>query len=644
MAFDEDALNATLQRVAPIADTIEQNPRATIEPRLSTADDNEKHAMGVLARVSMGGGGGLELGRTLGQGGMGVVHLATQVALGRMVAVKSLKRDARDQRSTLKLLREAWITGALEHPNVVPVYDLGVDAQGGPRLVLKRIEGVEWAALIADEKAVAKRFGGRALLEWNLSIFEHVAQAVHFAHSRGIVHRDLKPENVMIGAFGEVYVLDWGIAVALHDDGSGRLPLASEAREMAGTPAYMAPEMLGGPVPRIGVRTDVYLLGGLLYEILCHRPPHEGESLMALVRSIARSEPSFPDLAPAELVRICQRALDGDPDARFESAEQLRLAVQGYLQHRGSLQLASEATQRLDELRNELARPAELLDRDALYNSFGAARFGFQQALRAWRENETASTGLREATLAMIEHEISADDPRAAAALLAELQRPPPELVERVAALKKQHDVERARLAQAAQEFSPEVGRRTRSFLALILGVLWSASPMVQHLLDVKLTIERWIVWSLVFIGVLSVVGFWARDTMRKTAFNRAMGRAVILVFVAQLTLACGALLAGLDPTQFRTLMMFLWFCAAAMLAVTLERRMAPAAAGYFAGFLVGAWQPQWLFACMSLSNVVLTVNLIAVWRPGQLLNNEAQRRVEELQARFAQRRSRRKP
>jgi len=644
MAFDEDALNATLQRVAPIADTIEQNPRATIEPRISTADDNEKHAMGVLARVSMGGGGGLELGRTLGQGGMGVVHLATQVALGRMVAVKSLKRDVRDQRSTLKLLREAWITGALEHPNVVPVYDLGVDAQGGPRLVLKRIEGVEWAALIADEKAVAKRFGGRALLEWNLSIFEQVAQAVHFAHSRGIVHRDLKPENVMIGAFGEVYLLDWGIAVALHDDGSGRLPLASEAREMAGTPAYMAPEMLGGPVPRIGVRTDVYLLGGLLYEILCHRPPHEGESLMALVRSIARSEPSFPDLAPAELVRICQRALDGDPDARFESAEQLRLAVQGYLQHRGSLQLAGEAAQRLDELRSELARPPELLDRDALYNLFGAARFGFQQALRAWRENETASIGLREATLAMIEHEISADDPRAAAALLAELQRPPPELVERVAALKKQHDVERARLAQAAQEFSPEVGRRTRSFLALILGVLWSASPMVQHLLDVKLTIERWIVWSLVFIVVLSLVGVWARDTMRKTAFNRAMGRAVIWVFFAQLTLACGALLLGLDPTQFRVILMFLWFCTVAMLAVTLERRMAPAAAGYFAGFIVGAWRPDWVFACMSLSNVVLTVNLIAVWRPrDRLLGDEGQRRLDELQALFAERRARRR-
>jgi serine/threonine-protein kinase len=644
MAFDEDALNATLQRVAPMGDTIEQNPRATIEPRISTADDNEKHAMGVLARVSMGGGGGLELGRTLGEGGMGVVHLATQVALGRMVAVKSLKRDARDQRSTLKLLREAWITGALEHPNVVPVYDLGVDEEGGPRLVLKRIEGVEWAALIADEKAVAKRFSGRSLLEWNLSIFEQVAQAVHFAHSRGIVHRDLKPENVMIGAFGEVYVLDWGIAVALEDDGSGRLPLAAEAREMAGTPAYMAPEMLGGPVPRIGVRTDVYLLGGLLYEILCHRPPHEGESLMALVRSIARSQPSFPDLAPAELVRICQRALDGDPDARFESAEQLRLAVQGYLQHRGSLQLAGEATQRLDELRAELARPEEQLDRDALYNLFGAARFGFQQALRAWRENETASSGLREATLAMIEHEIAADDPRAAAALLAELQRPPPELLTRVAELKKRHDVERARLAQAAQEFSPEVGRRTRSFLALVLGGLWSASPMVQHLADVKLSIERWIGWSLVFIVVLSLVGVWARETMMKTEFNRAMGRAVIWVFFAQLTLACGALLIGLEPAQFRVILMFLWFCTAAMLAVTLERRMAPAAAGYFAGFMISAWRPEWAFACMSLSNLVLTVNLIAVWRPrDRLLGDEGQRRLDELQALIAERRARRR-
>ena len=416
MSDDEPPLEDTLRRLAVFADTLTHHPRATIEPGADAGDTAEKRAMAVLARVSLGTGSGLELAHTLGEGGMGVVRLGTQVALGRDVAVKSLKPGTRDPRATLKLLREAWITGALEHPNVVPVYELGLDETGGPRMVLKRIEGVEWAALIADAQTVAARFDGRPLLEWNLAIFQQVAQAVHFAHSRGILHRDLKPENVMIGAFGEVYVLDWGIAVALADDGSGRLPLASGAHEMAGTPAYMAPEMLGGPTPNLGVHTDVYLLGGLLYEILCGRPPHAGESLMEIVQAIARSRPAFPDLAPAELVSICQRALDPDASRRFESAEALSRAVQGYLQHRGSLQLAREATQGLEELREELARPHGAVDRDRLYDAYGAVRFGFQQALRAWPDNELARVGLREATLRLAEHELESDDARAACA------------------------------------------------------------------------------------------------------------------------------------------------------------------------------------------------------------------------------------
>src|SRR5690606_8689637 len=103
--------------------------------------------------------------------------------------------------------------------------------------------------------------------------------AVRFAHARGVLHRDLKPGNVMIGNFGEVYLLDWGIAVALRDDGTGRFPLASEATELAGTPSYMAPEMLGREAgPPLSERTDVYLAGAVLYELITGRPPHVGTS------------------------------------------------------------------------------------------------------------------------------------------------------------------------------------------------------------------------------------------------------------------------------------------------------------------------------------------------------------------------------
>jgi len=641
MSEEDPPLEDTLRRLAPLADTLTKHPRQTVEPGAAAA---EKRAMDVLARVAPGTGSGLSLAHTLGEGGMGVVRLGTQLALGRDVAVKSLKPDARDARATLKLLREAWITGALEHPNVVPVYDLGLDEAGGPRIVLKRIEGVEWAALIADARAVAARFAGRSLLEWNLSIFLQVAQAVHFAHSRGIVHRDLKPENVMIGAFGEVYVLDWGIAVALADDGTGRLPLAEEAHEMAGTPAYMAPEMLGGPEPNLGVHTDVYLLGGLLYEILCSRPPHEGESLMELVNAIARSRPSFPDLAPAELVSICQRALHRDPAKRFESAEALALAVQGYLQHRGSLQLAREATQGLEELREELTRPPDAIDRDRLYNAYGAVRFGFQQALRAWPENEHARTGLREATLRLIEHELRAGDPRAASTLLTELQSPPAELVAEVAEARRRHDAEQARLARAAEDFSPEVGRRTRSFIALVLGVCWSGMPLIQEIEGVPVTTRSWVMWSVFFLVALIGAGIWARETMMRTAFNRAMGSALIFVFVAQLALAAGGTMTRLDIDQLRVGFIFLWAATASFVAITLERRITPAAIGFLLAFFAAAKWPRAIPLCMSLSNVVLTANLLAVWRPRErVLVELAQQRLTRLQARLEQARAERR-
>ena len=218
----------------------------------------------------------LRTGDVLGEGGMGVVRSAEQVALGRIVAVKTLKPGRRDPASALDLLREAWVTGAIEHPNVVPVHYLDVEADGSPLLVLKRIEGVEWSALLGDAAEVERRFGATDLLAWNLGILMQVLNAVRFAHHRGVIHRDLKPANVMIGDFGEVYLLDWGIAVSLRDDGTGRFLLASKATEIAGTPCYMAPEMLGRESgPPLSERTDVYLAGlGALRARQRQPPPH----------------------------------------------------------------------------------------------------------------------------------------------------------------------------------------------------------------------------------------------------------------------------------------------------------------------------------------------------------------------------------
>lgn len=206
-------------------------------------------APGIMAELAMG--------ETIGEGGMGVVRRAEQLTLRREVAVKQLRADTHRTYAQEQLLREAWVTGGLEHPNIVPVYALGTDPDGNPVIVMKKIEGTAWKDLIdlgdapsghADLDAATDR------LAWHLNVFQTVCNALAFAHSRGIIHRDIKPDNVMVGAFGEVYLLDWGIAVSLDDE---TLPLARDVKTVAGTPAFMAPEMASADGESIDQRTDV---------------------------------------------------------------------------------------------------------------------------------------------------------------------------------------------------------------------------------------------------------------------------------------------------------------------------------------------------------------------------------------------------
>ncbi len=222
--------------VADLAETVLRDPSSTIEPPRMPSDALGRHALrGLEEGRAVGIASGLRMGATIGEGGMGLVRAATQMALGRRVAVKTLRPEIEDEQATLRLLREAWVTGALEHPNIVPIYDLGLGDDGKPVIVMKHIEGLAWCDLIHDAAAVKERFGAEDLLEHNLRILVQLCNAVSLAHARGVLHRDLKPENVMIGSFGEVYLVDWGIAVSLRDDPTGRMPLASQSKEMAGS-------------------------------------------------------------------------------------------------------------------------------------------------------------------------------------------------------------------------------------------------------------------------------------------------------------------------------------------------------------------------------------------------------------------------
>lgn len=307
----------------------------------------------------------LQLGSLIGEGGMGVVRSAHQVALGRDVAVKSLRAGEQRAEATLALLREAWVTGDLEHPNIVPVHALGRAPDGAPMLVMKRIVGKPWSDFIANPHLLPAEASADPL-RWHLGVLQAACNAVAFAHSKRVLHRDLKPDNIMIGSFGEVYVLDWGLAVSLPG-GNPRLPAAREIHSIAGTPHFMAPEMVEVRPDRIDERTDVYLLGAILHNLLTGQPRHRGRTPIEVLAAAWRSpEVTFSPAVPAELAAICNRATAADPGARHPSVQALRDAIAAYLQHRHSLEITRQTKAHLQRLRS-------LLDASALERGGGVA-------------------------------------------------------------------------------------------------------------------------------------------------------------------------------------------------------------------------------------------------------------------------------
>jgi serine/threonine-protein kinase len=614
------------EALADLAATIVRDPNSTIEPaqvrsdapgRGALADLGGQHGEGIVS--------GLTIGATLGQGGMGVVRAATQRSLGRKVAVKTLRADTRSEQATLRLLREGWVTGSLEHPNIVPVYDLGLATDGSPIIVLKHIEGSPWSALLRDGAAVPSDGGTADVLEQNLRILLQLCNAVSLAHARGVIHRDLKPENVMVGRFGEVYLVDWGIAVSLRPDPTGRMPLASDAKEMAGTPSYMAPEMLGA-IGKLDERTDVYLLGAVLHEILTGHPPHRGETFQQIVGSILLSQFTFPPEVPVELAAIAARAMSRSADDRFATADELRLAVERYLRHRGSLALSAAASRRVEEMRSVLAQLADPDEvRDRVHHLFAEARFGFRQAILACADNGAAENGLREATEMVVVYELDEGTPEAAAAALAELDTPPPELAQRVGEAMRARDRERQRVLELERvnaELDPLTGRRTRMAAAVIMGAAWSILPQITRRLYARnLDVPAPAMYAMTagLALFVALVALWGRDSLSKTIVNRRTIATVFVMLAAQLTLEVGGHVLGVPVLTLFVLHVFGWFVMLAAYAVLVERRFWPSVAAFFAAFLYSAAQPASCFHAMSLANLVLIANFFIAWiRPAE--------------------------
>ncbi|MEO8705123.1 MAG: serine/threonine-protein kinase [Kofleriaceae bacterium] len=297
---------------------------------------------------------GYDLGEVIGRGGMGEVVAAHDLRIGRDVAIKRM-HDNPSAIAITRFLREARIQARLDHPAIVPVHELGTDAAGRPFFTMKRLAGI----------TLADSLDATGPTQPLLRAFVDVCLAIDLAHSRDVIHRDLKPANIMLGGYGEVYVLDWGVARVIGEralpaeaEADGDVPAGgTKAGVILGTPGYMPPEQIRGE--EVGTPADVYALGAILFEILTREPLHP-RGKEALVSTLTNGPESparrRPDRAIApELDDVCKATLADDPAERptaHELAERLRRYIDGDrdLERRRELatELIAQATAALD--------------------------------------------------------------------------------------------------------------------------------------------------------------------------------------------------------------------------------------------------------------------------------------------------------
>ena len=322
-----------------------------------------------------------QLTHLLGHGGMGVVYEAHQCSLDRDIAIKmSRPGEAKDRRVVDKFLSEAIVTGELDHPNIVPIYDVGRSSDDALFYAMKKVVGTAWSEVLQEKT-----------LDENLHILLAVADAVAFAHDKGVIHRDLKPQNVMLGAYGEVLLMDWGLAVSA---GSDKADVLCGDSGLAGTPAYMAPEMARCDHLKIGKASDVYLLGGILYEIVTGLRPHGGGNVHACIASAMDNLIQSTE-KKGELVDIALKAMSTELSQRHTSVKDFQEVLRRYLSHAESLRLSEATDERLTGL---AAAPPDVVYREA--TEIVAA---YQQAIKLWHGNSTAWIGLRRARHAFTE-------------------------------------------------------------------------------------------------------------------------------------------------------------------------------------------------------------------------------------------------
>ncbi len=435
----------------------------------------------------------------LGSGGTGIVYQAHQRAIDREVAVKVLRDElALDPQSRNRFLTEARVIGGLDHPNVIALHELCIDDTGGLFYSMKRIDGTSWN----------HRIGEMSLVE-NLETLSRVADAIRYAHSRGLIHRDIKPENVMLGRFGEVLVADWGLAIS--HSGNQRSPHTDST--IGGTPAYMAPELAMGDTRAIGLHTDVYLLGAVLFHILTGYPPHHGENLLLCIHSAAQNE-IRPTRVEGELVDIAMKAMATRPSDRYTSVDEFIAALDDQRQHEQSVRLVRRAKQRL-----------ETSTVDNHYESFRVADALLREAIEVWPANKRAHDAIKQLQLDFARAAASQGDLDLALSLYESGGEGNSEAAARVRRLRDERNQNGRLESRYSTLFthSPEAGLLTQ----LTTGVVIESNDMFKQLFGYR---DEEIVGH-----KMSELNIWACPERRKLFVERLRGEGLVDNFEAPL-------------------------------------------------------------------------------------------------------------